>query len=314
MRELQEPDETHTAGSWPSPASDTGLLTLKLMLFPLNVTNMVFCYCKLTGRQVCPFCRTPLMRGLICCQVPKCKGFIASSPRSSWKVRVLRVCQCWSRGTLGPNQGLHSSSFREKSCPPADFTLTGMPPKPPFLEDYVRVMYQGGKSSEPRSISEIAEKHSEMTFRPGKGEPATSQREEVPGAEREAAGLLCRRAWSQKGSPASATGDGGSAARSRRRVSRGREEAGATPARLPPGLLHTQGSPARSQPLRTPLGAAAGINEPLAHRARPLPASACWGPPVGPLSYSAGAITLFFFHLPSEHCAFLETFNLGWGA
>ena len=37
---------------------------------------------------------------------------------------------------------------------------------------------------------------------------------------------------------------------------------------------------ARSQPLHTPLGAAAGINEALAHRAHPLPAPACWGLPV----------------------------------
>ena len=35
---------------------------------------------------------------------------------------------------------------------------------------------------------------------------------------------------------------------------------------------------AHSQPLRTPLGAAAGINEVLVHRAHQLPASACWSP------------------------------------
>lgn len=35
---------------------------------------------------------------------------------------------------------------------------------------------------------------------------------------------------------------------------------------------------AHSQPLRAPLGAFAGINEVLAHRAHQLPASACWGP------------------------------------
>ena len=43
------------------------------------------------------------------------------------------------------------------------------------------LMCQGGKSSEPRSISETAEKHSEMTFRPGKRRASHFPEREVPG-------------------------------------------------------------------------------------------------------------------------------------
>ena len=131
LRELKEPGQTHTAGPWPSLASDAGLLTLKLVFFPLSAANIVFCcYYKLIGRQLCPLCQTPLMRGLICCQVPKCKGITASSPRSSQKVRLWLVCQCLSRGMRGPNQGLHSSSFRENSCLPVNFPSNGDAPHP----------------------------------------------------------------------------------------------------------------------------------------------------------------------------------------
>ena len=112
----------------------------------------------------------------------------------------------------------------------------------------------------------------------GKGEPATSQTEEVPGAESEAAGLLCRRVWSQKDSRSSATGDGSSAARSRRGVSWGGRAWDHTDLAASWAPPHAGQPRAHSQPLRTPLGAAAGINEVLVHRAHQLPASACWSP------------------------------------